>query len=94
MIAIRRDDLTQTMSRYLIERIEANPRIEVLANTEVRGLGGSGHLEQVTLEHTPTGTTRTVTCGGLFCFIGAEPATSWLNGSRGARFARLRPDRP
>ena len=71
----------QTMSRYLIERIEANPRIEVLANTEVRALAGEGHLEQVTLEHTPTGTTRTVACGGLFCFIGAEPATSWLNDS-------------
>jgi thioredoxin reductase (NADPH) len=79
LIVIRRDDLTQTMSRYLIERIEANPRIEVVANTEVRALAGSGHLEQVTLEHTPTGSTRTVACGGLFCFIGAEPETSWLN---------------
>ncbi|HVA03921.1 MAG TPA: FAD-dependent oxidoreductase [Acidimicrobiales bacterium] len=78
VIAIRRDDLTETMSRYLIERIDANPRIKVLANTEVRALAGAGHLEQVTLEHTPTGATRTVTCGGLFCFIGAEPATSWL----------------
>ncbi len=78
-IAIRRDDLSETMSRYLIERVEANPRIEVLANTEVRGLAGGGHLEQVTLEHNPTGTTRAVACGGLFCFIGAEPATSWLS---------------
>ena len=41
-IAIRRDDLSQTMSRYLIERIEASPRIEVLANTEVRALAGAG----------------------------------------------------
>jgi thioredoxin reductase (NADPH) len=77
-IAIRRDDLSQTMSRYLIERIEANPRIEVLSNTEVRALEGDGHLEQATLEHTTTGEVRTITCGGLFCFIGAEPATSWL----------------
>jgi len=78
VIAIRRDDLTQTMSRYLVERIEANPRIEVLANTEVRALAGESHLEQVTLGHTPTGSTLTIACGGLFCFIGAEPATSWL----------------
>jgi thioredoxin reductase (NADPH) len=78
LIAIRRDDLSETMSRYLIERIEANPRIEVLPRTEVRALEGRDHLEQVTLEHTPTGVPRDVTCGGLFCFIGAEPATSWL----------------
>ena len=78
LIAIRGDDLSQTMSRYLIERIEANPRIEVLSRTEVRALEGRDHLERVTLEHTPTGTAREVVCGGLFCFIGAEPATSWL----------------
>jgi thioredoxin reductase (NADPH) len=80
-IAIRRADLSETMSRYLIERIEANPRIEVLANTEVRSLAGDDHLEEVTLEHTPTHTVRTVSCGGLFCFIGAEPATTWLDGA-------------
>jgi thioredoxin reductase (NADPH) len=66
------------MSSYLIERIEADPRITLLANTEVRGLAGDGHLERVTLEHTPTGEQRTFPCTGLFCFIGAEPATSWL----------------
>lgn len=77
-IAIRREDLSETMSHYLIERIEANPRIEVLGRTEVRALAGRGHLEQVTIEHVPTNTSRDITCGGLFCFIGAEPATSWL----------------
>jgi thioredoxin reductase (NADPH) len=80
LIAIRRDDLAQTMSQYLIERIVSNPRIEVLANTEVRAVDGRGHLEQVTLEHAPTHTSRTISCRGLFCFIGAEPATSWLDG--------------
>lgn len=78
LIAIRRDDMSHTMSRYLIERIVSSPRIEVLANTEVRAVAGRGHLEQVTLEHTPTHSTKTVACRGLFCFIGAEPATSWL----------------
>ena len=63
---------------YLIERIEANPRIEVLDRTEVRALAGRDHLEEVTLEHTPTGSATTFACGGLFCFIGAEPATAWL----------------
>jgi thioredoxin reductase (NADPH) len=78
-IAVRRADLTQTMSHYLVERIEASPHITVLANTEVRGLAGDHHLEQVTLEHVPTGSRTSVACNGLFCFIGAEPATSWLD---------------
>ena len=77
-IAIRRDDLTSSMSSYLIERIDADPRITVLTGTEVREVGGASHLEQVTLEHNATGARRTVPCPGLFCFIGADPATDWL----------------
>ena len=77
-IVIRRDSLAETMSHYLIERIEADPRIELLTNTEVRDVHGDGHLADVTLEHTPTGDQRTVPCAGLFCFIGAQPATGWL----------------
>jgi len=81
VVAIRRRDLSETMSRYLVERIEADPRIDVLANTEVRALAGGSHLEQVTLEHTPSSTATTRPCGGLFCFIGAEPATAWARGA-------------
>jgi thioredoxin reductase (NADPH) len=77
-IAIRRDGLADTMSRYLIARIEADPRIEVLSCTEVRALAGDGHLESVVLEHSATDERRTLVCAGLFCFIGAEPATAWL----------------
>jgi thioredoxin reductase (NADPH) len=79
-IAVRRPDLTATMSHYLIERIEADPRIVVYGNTEVRELLGDAHLAQVTLEHTPDGERRTEPCSGLFCFIGAQPATGWLGG--------------
>ena len=49
-IAIRRSNLNAHMSRYLIDRIEVDPRIEILAETEVRALGGGAHLESVTLE--------------------------------------------
>ena len=77
-IAIRRDDLSASMSHYLIERIDADPRIEVLTCTEVRGLTGDNHLDRVTLAHTATGEHRTFPCAGLFCFIGAIPATTWL----------------
>jgi thioredoxin reductase (NADPH) len=79
-IAIRRPDLTQTMSHYLIERIEADPKISLIAGVEVQALAGGEHLEQATLTSTATGEQQTIRCSGLFCFIGASPATSWLNG--------------
>ena len=78
ILIVRRRELVETMSQYLIARINADPHIEVMTHTEVRGLAGDTHLEQITLEHTTSGARRTVECGGLFCFIGAIPATAWL----------------
>jgi thioredoxin reductase (NADPH) len=80
-IAIRRDDLRQSMSQYLIERIEADPKIDLLTGVEVQGLAGQDHLEQVTLNSTATSQQQTIRCLGLFCFIGARPATAWLGGT-------------
>jgi thioredoxin reductase (NADPH) len=77
-IVIRRPDLSSSMSRYLIDRIAADPNIEVVSDTEVRGLEGDGHLESVILEHSPTGLRDIKGCVAVFCFVGAEPATSWL----------------
>jgi thioredoxin reductase (NADPH) len=77
-IAIRREGLAQSMSQYLIERIEADPKIELLTGVEVRGLAGETRLEQVTLTNTASGRRQTTLCSGLFCFIGARPATGWL----------------
>jgi thioredoxin reductase (NADPH) len=79
-LVVRRRALVETMSQYLIARIEADERIDVLQHTEVRGLAGADHLEAVTLEDNKTGERRTVPCQGLFCFIGAVPATAWLGG--------------
>ena len=80
-IAIRRDHLTHSMSQYLIERIEADPNIDLLTGVEVQGLSGRDHLELVTLAHRATGRRQEIACTGLFCFIGARPATAWLTGS-------------
>jgi thioredoxin reductase (NADPH) len=79
-LVVRRRELTETMSQYLIGRIEADDRVEVLNHTEVRGLAGEKHLEEVTLEDNQSGARRSVPCQGLFCFIGAVPATAWLGG--------------
>jgi Thioredoxin reductase len=77
-IAIRRGDLSQSMSQYLIERIEADPKIELITGVEVQELAGEERLEQVTLKHRATGKRQAIPCSGLFCFIGARPATAWL----------------
>jgi thioredoxin reductase (NADPH) len=77
-LAIRRDDLTQTMSRYLIDRIDADPKINLITGVEVQALGGEDHLEDVTLRHKASGENQTIPSAALFCFIGARPATSWL----------------
>jgi thioredoxin reductase (NADPH) len=77
-IVIRSSDLTHSMSHYLIERIDADPRIDLVIDTEVRELAGEGHLDRVVLQHRPTGERRMVSCAGVFCFIGADPATAWL----------------
>lgn len=79
-LVVRRASLEETMSRYLIDRVDAHERIEVLYRTEVRGLAGESRLEQVILENNENGERRTMQCQGLFSFIGAVPATGWLSG--------------
>ncbi len=77
-LAIRGADIAAKMSRYLVDRILADPRIEVRTATEITRLDGEHGLERITLTHRPTGNEETRDCHGLFCFIGAEPATAWL----------------
>jgi thioredoxin reductase (NADPH) len=66
------------MSRYLTDRIDADPRIHVKANVRIVALDGDQTLRSITIA-TPGGTT-TVEAAGLFSFIGAEPSTEWLSG--------------
>ena len=79
-LAIRGPDIAAGMSQYLVERITADPRIEVRVATEVTRLEGGHELERITLTGRSTGAEETRPCRGLFCFIGAEPATEWLSG--------------
>jgi thioredoxin reductase (NADPH) len=77
-IVIRASDLGQSMSRYLLERIEANPNITVRTETTVVALDGNESLHTLRLEG-PEGDV-TVECSGLFSFIGADPSSGWLSG--------------
>ena len=79
-LVIRGPEIEAGMSRYLVDRIVADPRIEVRVSTEVTRLEGGHELERITLTERSTGEEETRLCRGLFCFIGAEPATTWLTG--------------
>lgn len=79
-IVVRAPSLEASMSYYLIQQIEANPKINVLTCTEVKRASGDGHLEKLTLVNNRTEVTEEVTCGRMFIFIGAAPRTDWLDG--------------
>ena len=77
---IRSDALSATMSRYLISRIDAHPRIEQHTRTEIVGLEGNGHLERVSWRKGPRGPVETENIRHVFTMTGAEPSTQWLAG--------------
>src|ERR1700741_185962 len=79
---IRGGGLGASMSRYLIERIEATPNIELIFNAEVIGLEGDGDssLQRVRWKSRLSSEIMTEEIRNLFLFVGADPATSWLAG--------------
>jgi thioredoxin reductase (NADPH) len=81
-MVIRGGGLGASMSRYLIERIEAAPNIELVFNTEVVGLEGTQDvsLERVRWRSRLSSDESTTDIRNLFLFVGADPATGWLEG--------------
>jgi thioredoxin reductase (NADPH) len=77
---VRGGDLGASMSHYLVRQIAEIPNIDVRLGTEVIGLDGGDHLEEITLCDSATGTKETARAGYLFVFIGAAPRTEWLEG--------------
>ena len=77
---VRAGELSSTMSRYLIQRIEENPAIELHYRTEIVGLDGDTHLESVTWKDNETRETSTHPIRHVFVMTGASPRTDWLQG--------------
>jgi thioredoxin reductase (NADPH) len=77
---VRSGQLSDSMSRYLIQRIEENPAIEMHYHTEIAGLDGDTQLERVSWRDKNTGDTSTRNIRHLFIMAGASPRTEWLNG--------------
>lgn len=77
-LIIRGDNLPQTMSHYLLQRIEDTPNIEVLINTEIFSMHGDTHIKSVGLINNSNGEKRDLPVATVFSFIGAKPCTGWL----------------
>lgn len=77
-ILVRSDGLSETMSRYLVRRIEENPAIELHSFTEVIALEGNEQLKRVTWRNKQTGVSETHNIRHLFLMTGATPRTEWL----------------
>jgi thioredoxin reductase (NADPH) len=78
VVLVRGESLAQSMSRYLIDGIEAAPNLETWFATEVVGGGGEGRLERLVLADRRTGKQRSVEAAALFVLAGAQPHTGWL----------------
>ncbi len=77
---VRSGQLADTMSRYLIRRIEENPKIELHYHTEITDLEGNAQLERVTWQDKATGESATRDIHHVFMMTGASPRTDWLRG--------------
>ena len=78
LLVIRGKDISSKMSDYLSRRVQARENIEILYQTEIRGMFGGKKLEEIELENTQTGERRTVRTPAVFSMIGARPCTDWL----------------
>src|SRR4051812_47425955 len=74
-VVLRGDGLAHTMSRYLVERVEARRNIELAARTEVSAVDGNGRLEHADLRNRDDGTVERVPVFAVFVMIGADPCT-------------------
>lgn len=79
-LLVRGSGLAETMSRYLIRRIEGNEKIDFRPHTEIVAVGGVNHLEHVSWRDNETGVVTTHDIRHVFSMTGAAPNTRWLDG--------------
>ncbi len=79
-LLVRGPGLVETMSRYLIARIESCPNITLRAWTEIEALEGNGHLQRIQFRDVKTGISESHKIEHLFLMTGANPNTAWLSG--------------
>jgi thioredoxin reductase (NADPH) len=77
---VRGPGLAESMSQYLIRRIEESPNIELRTRTEITAFEGNGHLERVTWVDKAEGRRTRADIRHVFWMTGAAPNTRWLDG--------------
>ena len=77
---VRSAGLAESMSRYLIRRIEETDTIVFRPHTEIEALEGGNHLDSIRWRDNQTGQTEEHNIRHVFVMTGADPNTSWLNG--------------
>ena len=94
-LLVRKDGLAETMSRYLVRRIEEHPAITLRTRTELVALDGDRHLDRVQWRDSRTGVVETHDVRHVFMMTGAVPNTGWLDGCLaldGRGFIKTGPD--
>jgi thioredoxin reductase (NADPH) len=79
-VLVRGPGLAQSMSRYLIQRIEHTPNIDLYTRSQIEALEGDSGLERVSWRNIETGARETRDIRNLFLMTGADPNTTWLEG--------------
>lgn len=77
-ILIRRDDLAETMSQYLIDNLAANDAVTIRPHSRIVATHGDTHLERLTIRDLTAEQDETVDAGALFIFIGQAAHTDWI----------------
>ena len=77
-IVVRRDGLQDTMSRYLVDEIRKNSKIQVRARMEIDRVEGDGHVQRLGLKSFDNGSSVMEEADALFVFIGTRPQSDWL----------------
>ncbi|MGN6487502.1 MAG: FAD-dependent oxidoreductase [Devosia sp.] len=80
-LLVRGNSLADSMSKYLIERIEATDNVTVRTGASVAELHGEENLEAISVRDAATGEVTRVPARAVFVFIGASPRTEWLKGN-------------
>lgn len=80
IMLVRGDSLTQSMSQYLIDQINATDNIEVWTHSSVIEAKGETRLDALSIQNSQTNEVQTLPAKSLFIFIGAVPHTDWLDG--------------
>jgi thioredoxin reductase (NADPH) len=79
-VVVRSSGLADSMSRYLVRRLESTPGIDLRTETEIVGLEGNGHLDRIRWRDNPSGKIEERAIRHVFVMTGAVPNSRWLNG--------------